>query len=41
MSVVMRDECNVAMRGQVGKHAFCAGAREGGRDTCQVEHFSV
>lgn len=36
VSVMLRDECNIAYSGLIGRHAFCAGANAGGRDTCQV-----
>lgn len=36
ISVISRNRCNFAYNGKVGKHAFCAGFKTGGRDTCQV-----
>lgn len=35
--------CNgtFSYNGQVGKHAFCAGLKEGGADSCQVRFLHV
>lgn len=40
VSVVPWKNCNGALsyNGGVGKHAFCAGSRNGGVDSCQVSN---
>lgn len=41
VSVIPRSICDNSYQKRIGKHSFCAGSMDGGRDTCQVRSFII